>query len=144
MAKEELVEAAVRAREAGAMRFCLVNSGRGPTVKETERMADAVAEIKRRVPINICACMGLLTESKARILKEAGVERVNHNLNTSSRYHPEVVTTHTYEDRVATLESVKAADCPPAAAASSDSASRTTTSSTWRCRCGNWTWIPSP
>ena len=53
--------------------------------------------------------MGLLTESKARILKDAGVERINHNLNTSSRYHPEVVSTHTYDDRVATLESVKAA-----------------------------------
>ncbi len=109
LAKEELVEAAVRAKEAGAMRFCMVNSGRGPTLKETQRMADAVSEIKRRVPINICACMGLLTESKARILKDAGVERINHNLNTSSRYHPEVVSTHTYEDRVATLESVKAA-----------------------------------
>ena len=91
------------------MRFCLVNSGRGPTLKETEKMAEAVAEIKSKVPINICACMGLLTESKARILKDAGVERINHNLNTSSRYHPEVVSTHTYDDRVATLESVKAA-----------------------------------
>ncbi len=109
LAKEELVDAAMRAREAGAMRFCLVNSGRGPTLKETEKMAEAVAEIKSKVPINICACMGLLTESKARILKDAGVERINHNLNTSSRYHPEVVSTHTYDDRVATLESVKAA-----------------------------------
>lgn len=109
LAKDVLVEAAVKAREAGAMRFCLVNSGRGPTLGETEKMAEAVAEIKRRVPINVCACMGLLTESKARILKEAGVERVNHNLNTSSRYHPEICSTHTYDDRVATLENVKAA-----------------------------------
>ena len=109
LAKEVLVDAAVKAREAGAMRFCLVNSGRGPTLGETEKMAEAVAEIKRRVPINICACMGLLTESKARILKDAGVERINHNLNTSSRHHPEVVSTHTYDDRVATLENVKAA-----------------------------------
>ena len=109
LAKDVLVEAAVRARESGAMRFCLVNSGRGPTLRETEKMAEAVAEIKRRVPINVCACMGLLTESKARILKEAGVERINHNLNTSSRYHPEICSTHTYDDRVATLENVKAA-----------------------------------
>ena len=58
LAKEELVHAAVKAKEAGAMRFCLVNSGRGPTVKETEKMAEAVAEIKSKVPINICACMG--------------------------------------------------------------------------------------
>ncbi len=108
-ARAELVDAAVKAREAGAMRFCLVNSGRGPTLKETEKMAEAVAEIKSKVPIHICACMGLLTETKARILKDAGVERINHNLNTSNRYHPEVVSTHTYDDRVATVESVKAA-----------------------------------
>ena len=98
-----------RPRKRAPCVFCLVNSGRGPTLKETEKMAEAVAEIKSRVPINICACMGLLTESKARILKDAGVERINHNLNTSSRYHPEVVSTHSYDDRVATLESVKAA-----------------------------------
>ena len=109
LAKEDLVDAAVKAKQAGAMRFCLVNSGRGPTLKETEKMAEAVAEIKSKVPINICACMGLLTESKARILKDAGVERITHNLTPSSRNHPEVVSTHTYDDRVATLESVKAA-----------------------------------
>lgn len=109
LSKEVLVESAVKAKEAGAMRFCLVNSGRGPTLKETERMAEAVEEIKRTVRINVCACMGLMDEAKARILKQAGVERVNHNLNTSRRFYPEICTTHTYDDRVETLESVKAA-----------------------------------
>lgn len=109
VAKEVLVESAIKAKEAGAVRFCLVNSGRGPTQRETENMAAAVAEIKRTVPINICACMGLMNEEKARMLKEAGVERVNHNLNTSRRNHPNICSTHTYDDRVETLNNVKAA-----------------------------------
>lgn len=109
VSKDVLVESAIRAKRAGAVRFCLVTSGRGPTRKETEKMAEAVAEIKRTVPINICACMGLMSEEKVRILKEAGVERVNHNLNTSRRHHPNICSTHTFDDRVETVTNVKAA-----------------------------------
>ncbi|MFQ5842708.1 MAG: biotin synthase BioB, partial [Thermodesulfobacteriota bacterium] len=86
-----------------------VNSGRGPTQREREGMAEVVREIKSNVPINICCSLGIMNEAKARILKEAGVERINHNLNTSQRHHPNICTTHTYKDRVETVKNVKSA-----------------------------------
>ena len=107
--KETLIEGAMQAKAAGAVRYCIVNSGRGPTNKEIREIAAAVREIKNHVGIDICCSLGLMNEEKARSLKEAGVGRINHNLNTSRQHHPAVVTTHTYEERVATIEEVKAA-----------------------------------
>src|SRR6266436_6103770 len=89
LSKDQLLEGAKRAKEAGAVRYCIVNSGRGPTNKEIQEIAEAV--------------------NKIRTLKEVGVGRVNHNLNTSREYHPEIVTTHTYDDRVTTVQNVKSA-----------------------------------
>lgn len=107
LSKEELLEGAKQAKAAGAVRYCIVNSGRGPTNKEIEEIADAVREIREKVGINICCSLGLMTKEKVQKLKEVGVGRINHNLNTSRQHHPEVVTTHSYDDRVATLENVK-------------------------------------
>lgn len=107
--KEQLIEGALRAKAAGAVRYCIVNSGRGPTHKEIQEIAEVVREIKGQVDIDICCSLGLMTQEKVRTLKDAGVGRVNHNLNTSRQHHPEIVTTHSYDDRVETLESVKAA-----------------------------------
>lgn len=107
--REKLIEGAMRAKAAGAVRYCLVNSGRGPTQREIEEMAEVVREIKSKIAINICCSLGLMNEDKAKILKEAGVERINHNLNTSRRHHPEICTTHTYDDRINTVGNVKAA-----------------------------------
>jgi len=109
MSKESLVERAKEAKAAGAVRFCIVNSGRGPTPKEIDEIAEAVREIRAETGMNICCSLGLMTEDKVRKLKEVGVGRINHNLNTSRAHHPEIVTTHTYDDRVATIESVKKA-----------------------------------
>lgn len=109
MSKEALVERARQAKAAGAVRFCIVNSGRGPTPKEIDEIAEAVREIRVETGMNICCSLGLMTEEKVRQLKEVGVGRINHNLNTSRAHHPEIVTTHTYDDRVATIESVKKA-----------------------------------
>jgi biotin synthase len=109
LSKEKLIEGAERAKEAGAVRYCIVNSGRGPTNKEIQEIVAAVREIRSKVGINICCSLGLMNLEKARALKEAGVGRINHNLNTSRQHHPEVVTTHTYDDRVETIENVKAA-----------------------------------
>ena len=107
MSKEQLVESARRAKATGAVRFCIVNSGRGPTHKEVDQIAEAVREIREKTGMNICCSLGLMSEEKVRTLKDAGVGRVNHNLNTSRRHHPEIVTTHTYDDRVATIDNVK-------------------------------------
>jgi len=109
LSKEELIEGAKQAKAAGAVRYCIVNSGRGPTSKEIQEIAAAVRDIKDNVDIDICCSLGLMNQEKARTLKEAGVGRVNHNLNTSRQHHAAVVTTHSYEDRVATIEEVKAA-----------------------------------
>ena len=107
MSREQLVESANRAKAAGAVRFCIVNSGRGPTNKEISEIAAAVREIRAETGMNICCSLGLMSEDKVRALKEAGVGRINHNLNTSAHHHPEIVTTHTYDDRLATVQNVK-------------------------------------
>ncbi|PNZ69481.1 biotin synthase BioB [Staphylococcus croceilyticus] len=94
--------------------YCIVMSGRGPTNREVDHICDTVEEIKALHPqLKICACLGLTDEEQAEKLKEAGVDRYNHNLNTSERYHSEVVTTHTYEDRVRTVEMMKAHNISP-------------------------------
>jgi biotin synthase len=106
---ERLLQAARAAKAARALRFCIVNSGRGPTERELDQVVAAVEAIRAEVPINICCCLGLLTEGQARRLKAAGVERVNHNLNTSRRFYPRICQTHSYDDRVRTLEAVRQA-----------------------------------
>jgi biotin synthase len=105
--RERLLEAAFKAKQAGAVRYCMVNSGRGPTRREIDEMAEVVEEIRSQVPISICCSLGLMNEEKLKTLKQAGVQRINHNLNTSQRHHPNICTTHTYEDRVATVRNVK-------------------------------------
>ncbi|HTO08173.1 MAG TPA: biotin synthase BioB [Myxococcota bacterium] len=107
--KEELIAEAKRAHAAGAFRYCMVASGRGPSDRQVEFLADAVRAIRAEVPVRICVSVGLLDEDKARRLKEAGVDRLNHNLNTSERRYPEICSTHTYADRVATLRAARAA-----------------------------------
>ena len=101
--QEELLAEARRAHAAGAFRYCMVASGRGPTERQVEHVCEAVRAIKREVPVQVCVCVGLLDAEKARQLKSAGVDRLNHNLNTSERHYPEVCSTHTYADRLDTL-----------------------------------------
>src|SRR3970282_1933977 len=91
----------------------MVNSGRGPAHRKIEEMAEVVREIKENVPINICCSLGLMNQEKAGILKQAGVQRINHNLNTSRRFYGEICTTHSYDDRVETVVNVRAAGLSP-------------------------------
>ncbi|TMK33739.1 MAG: biotin synthase BioB [Actinobacteria bacterium] len=104
------------AREAWARRagtYCIVASGRRPSRRELREVTAAVREIKEELPLKVCACLGLLSDDDARALKEAGVDRYNHNLNTSRDHHGNITTTHTYDDRVATVEAVKRAGISP-------------------------------
>lgn len=88
--------------------YCIVMSGCGPTNKEVNHICDTVQDIKELHPqLKICACLGLVDDEQADKLKEAGVDCYNHNLNTSERYHEEVVTTHAYQNRVDTIEIMK-------------------------------------
>lgn len=109
LARERILAAADRAAALKAGTFCMVISGRSPGGRVFEKVLDAVREIKSRHDLKVCACLGLLTREQAVALKEAGVTQVNHNLNTSARFTPEVVSTHTFGDRVATVEQVRAA-----------------------------------
>jgi biotin synthase len=106
MAREKILAAAERAANLNAGTFCMVISGRAPGGRVFEKVLDAVREVKSRHNMHVCACLGLLTEDHVRQLEEAGVDQVNHNLNSSARYTSEIVTTHTFEDRVATVSHV--------------------------------------
>lgn len=100
---DHLLEGAKRAAEAGSRRYCIVISGRGPSDMEIEHLGSAVRKIKADYDMSICVSLGLLNGDKAGRLKDAGVNRLNHNLNTSERFYPEICSTHTYQDRKDTL-----------------------------------------
>jgi biotin synthase len=109
MEKSLLLDGARRAFAAGAKRFCMVTSGRGPSDEDIEHFCDVTRLIKAELPLEICVCAGLLSEPQARTLKAAGVGWVNHNLNTSERFYPEICSTHTYQDRLETIKNVQRA-----------------------------------
>lgn len=99
-----LMEGARQARESQARTYCIVASGRGPSDREVEHVCNVVGKIKQEYGLHICACLGLLKPDQAQKLAAAGVDRINHNLNTSRRYYAEICTTHTYQDRLDTLK----------------------------------------
>jgi biotin synthase len=105
----KLLEAAKLAAERQSKTFCIVISARGPSEREMDFVCQIVPEIKRQYDLNICACLGLLTPEQAQRLADAGVDKVNHNLNTSERFYREICSTHTYADRVATLAACRTA-----------------------------------
>ncbi|HBP89515.1 MAG TPA: biotin synthase BioB [Nitrospiraceae bacterium] len=106
---EKMLEGARRAAQAKAQRYCIVISGRSPLQSEITHISSAVKQIKEELPIQICCSLGLLNGEQASQLKAAGVDRINHNLNTSEAYHPAICTTHTYQDRLDTLKHARAA-----------------------------------
>jgi biotin synthase len=111
--KESLLAGAREALARKAGTYCIVASGRRPTDRELMQVVEAVREIRETMPLKICACLGLLSEEQARLLAEAGVHRYNHNLNTSRGRYAAITTTHTYDQRVATVEAVKKAGMSP-------------------------------
>ena len=100
---EQMVDGARRAAAARAQRYCIVISGRSPLDREIAEISDAVRAIKRELPIQVCCSLGLLNQDQARELRAAGVDRINHNLNTSEAFHPAICTTHTFQDRLTTI-----------------------------------------
>jgi len=107
--KDEMVAAAKKAKAAGAYKYCIVTSTRGPSGAQLDTICAAVKEIKQSVGIRVCTSLGILEREQAFRLKEAGVDRFNHNLESSARHFPEICTTHTYEDRVRTIGYVQEA-----------------------------------
>jgi biotin synthase len=115
--KDVLVDGARKAMELKVGTYCIVASGKGPTHRELEQVIEAVKEIKSTMPMKICTCLGILSQEQAERLKEAGVDRYNHNLNTSAGNFNSITTTHTYEDRVNTVEKVKMSGMSPCSGA---------------------------
>jgi biotin synthase len=113
LSQDTIVEGAREAWRRRAGTYCIVASGRGPSARELREVAAAVRQIKSELPMKVCACLGLLTDEQARDLRSAGVDRYNHNLNTSTDHYARITTTHTYEDRVRTIEAVKRAGISP-------------------------------
>jgi biotin synthase len=102
-------ERALRAKEAGATRFCMGAAYRSPKAKELRVITQMVREVSA-LGLETCATLGMLTPEQARELKGAGLDYYNHNLDTSAEFYGQVITTRTYQDRLDTLEAVRAAD----------------------------------
>jgi len=105
--RDKLMAAAAIAAERQAKTYCLVISARGPNEREMKAVEEVVPEIKEKYGLKVCACLGLLTAAQAARLKACGVDRVNHNVNTSEKYYEQICTTHTHADRVETLRHVR-------------------------------------
>lgn len=107
--REKLLDGARLAAERQSGTYCIVISARGPNEREIQAVEEIVPEIKARYGLNICACLGLLTQDQADRLAACGVDKVNHNLNTSESFYSRICTTHTFADRVSTLRAVRRA-----------------------------------
>jgi biotin synthase len=106
----ELVAAARDAVAAGARRYCMVTSARGPSRSDIEHFGRAARAIRAELPqLELCVSLGIMGDEEARDLRVAGIDYVNHNLNTSRRHYPAICTTHTYDDRIATVRSARRA-----------------------------------
>ena len=108
MAVEEVVEAARKAKEEGASRFCMGAAWRGPRGDDFD-VAVAMIEGVKALGMQTCATFGLLDKWQAQRLKEAGLDYYNHNLDTSPEHYKEIITTRTFQDRLDTLEHVREA-----------------------------------
>ncbi len=105
---EEVVAAARKARDGGASRFCMGAAWRSPRDRDLERVAEMVRRVKA-LGLETCLTLGMLREDQARRLAEAGLDYYNHNLDTSPEFYSEIISTRTYEDRLRTLDHVRAA-----------------------------------
>ena len=106
--EEQILKEAENAYNKGAFRYCMVFSGRGPSKKRVEFLSRVITRIKDNYPIEVCLSPGLISKEDAKLLADAGLDRYNHNLNTSESNYEKICTTHTFKDRLDTLENVHA------------------------------------
>ncbi|EEP60668.1 biotin synthase BioB [Sulfurihydrogenibium yellowstonense] len=105
--KDEMLAGAEKAVAINANRYCIVVSGRRASKEEVDKIADAVKEIKESYPIKVCCSLGTIDEEDLAKLKDAGVDRINHNLETSEIYFPKIVSTHTWKERYETIKKIQ-------------------------------------
>ena len=106
MSTEEVLEKAQAAKDAGATRFCMGAAWRAPKDRDVEKVADMVRAV-RALGMETCATLGMLTESQALALKDAGLAYYNHNLDTAPEHYGQIIHTRDYQDRLDTLEHVR-------------------------------------
>ncbi len=106
---EKLFDGARIAAEIGAKTYCMAISGRSPNEREIDVLAEAATKIKARYSLGVCASIGLISLDKAKRLKSAGVDRINHNLNTSRNFYPRICSTHSFEQRLENLRTAREA-----------------------------------
>ena len=107
MDKKKILEAAAVSRKFGVKRFCVVTSGKKPTARELDEICDFVSELRAEGFLP-CATLGMLDAAELKQLKDAGLNRYHHNLETSEAFFSEICTTHTYQDKIKTIAAVKA------------------------------------
>lgn len=114
LSQDQIIEKAEHAHGLHAGTCCIVISAKSPSDQEVDHVAGAVQEIKRRHPeMKICACLGILREGQADRLAAAGADRYNHNLNTAESHYEEICSTHSYRDRLETVEASRKAGISP-------------------------------
>ncbi len=104
---EEIMAAAEQAYKSGAYRHCMVFSGKELKPKRIERICHIVERIRSQFPMEICVSAGFLNAEDASRLNKAGVNRYNHNLNTSAEYYRQICSTHSFEERIKTINIAK-------------------------------------
>ena len=114
LSAEEAVEQAGHGIRGGAKRVCLVASGRGPTDRDVDRVSTMIDQLKTEHPeVEVCACLGILKDGQAEKLRAAGADAYNHNLNTAESMYDDICSTHSFADRVDTVEKAKSAGLSP-------------------------------
>ncbi|MFN3077218.1 MAG: biotin synthase BioB [Alphaproteobacteria bacterium] len=108
MPQEEVIAAARRAKESGATRLCMGAAWRSLRDRDLPHLMDLIAGVKGE-GLETCVTLGMLTGEQAQRLKDSGLDYYNHNIDTSEEYYGEVITTHSFQDRLDTLSTVRAA-----------------------------------
>src|SRR5947207_1205042 len=109
MEPEQILEHARAAEAAGAHRFCMVTQGQGLSKRDFERVLEGTRLVAEHTNLKRCASVGHMSVDRAKALKEAGIQRVHHNVETAESYYPEVSSTVRYEGRLRTIDAVKEA-----------------------------------
>lgn len=107
ISKEEVIKSAKEARENGVIRFAVVTSGKSPDEENFDKILEFIDEINKIDGVRSCASIGILNEKQAKALKDHGLKRFHHNINTSESYYGEICTTHNWQDRLNTCKLVK-------------------------------------
>jgi len=107
--EEEILADARAAKDSGAYRFCMVSAGTGPSRHTTEKLAKIIGRINSELGMRVCLSAGFVDDAKAQLLSAAGLDRYNHNLNTSAEHYTAICSTHTYADRKETIASLSGA-----------------------------------